>query len=476
MRSVLLAVAFLALPVPVCAAKATVAASVEFFDDYKVSDAVFTVSAVGDADDDTMQSTITRGEYGEPLAVFVDDTVGAIAAAGCEQVDATRVRCDALTPGPPADAEINLDGGPGNDHLYGGDGTALLAGGDGDDVLDGSQRHSGRLEGGPGADRLIGPAPSPHLPFGGPLADGGPGPDVITGNAVVTYADRTRPVRVDLRSSGPTQGERGEGDVISGPNAVIGGHGADTLIAGDSRAELMGGPGNDRLVGGPEGDELFGDAGADVLRGGAGDDELLAGTTRDGDTMHGGPGDDRFLPSPGPDVLAGDGGADTMTGVGRRDVVRARGGGPDEVACIAPPARVTVDRLDLVLGCPRARVFRRGSPRPRVTQIGSDDELDAPSAGRSARVAIGCPVDMPVPCVVQVRLRDQVGFAGSGRVVARPGFSVGGEILLTQRASHRARCSGRLRLGYAITYRAGDGTVLRLRRRHSEPVRRSTAC
>src|SRR5205823_1872437 len=83
-----------------CAAKATVAASVEFFDDYKVSDAVFTVSAVGDADDDTMQSTITRGEYGEPLAVFVDDTVGAIAAAGCEQVDATRVRCDAFTPGP----------------------------------------------------------------------------------------------------------------------------------------------------------------------------------------------------------------------------------------------------------------------------------------------------------------------------------------------------------------------------------------
>jgi Ca2+-binding RTX toxin-like protein len=365
-RTVLLVGVVFALPVPRCAAQATISGTRSFFENGRTTETVFTVSAVGDGADDAIRSTLLHDASGVADGAQVTDVAGAVASEGCEQVDPTTVRCVLPVMGPPPFIEIDLDGGPGNDLLVGDGVTEELRGGPGDDVLDGSRQPHGRLDGGPGADRLIAPAPTPSAPFGGPLMDGGAGADVMTGNGLVAYDGRQRGIRVDLRSRAPVQGAPGEGDVIDGPNGVIGGDGGDVLIAGKRRAELQGGDGADRLVGGPRSDVILGDAGSDVIRGGGGADELLGGNTRDGDRISGGPGADRVLASPGADVLTGNAGADSVLGVGRGDVVRVRGGGADIVACDHPPARAWVDGLDLVLGCPRATVSRRGVVRPRI--------------------------------------------------------------------------------------------------------------
>jgi hypothetical protein len=265
-------------------ARATISARSDFFGSERTGFTVFTVSAVGDAADDSLRSTLLHDADGEPDGAVVMDTAGAVAAEGCEQVDSTSARCVLPAMGPAPFVEVSLDGGPGNDRLVG-------------------------------------------------------------------------------------------------------------------------------------------------------------------------------------------------DGVGRADVARARGGGPDVVACHHTPARVVVDGFDLVLACPRATVSRHGTPRPRILEVGRDPNADAPADGRTAFLGAGCPVDMPVACVVDVRLRDSDGAAGHGHVVARPGFTVGATIALTRSASRRARCAGRLRLAYTLTFRTGDGTVVRLHRRHSEPVRqRSSAC
>lgn len=477
MRPVLVLVLLLALPVPTCMARATISARSDFHGSERTGFTVFTISAVGDDADDSLRSTLLHDANGEPDGALVTDAAGAVAAEGCEQVDSTSARCVLPAMGPAPFVEVSLDGGPGNDLLVGNGVTVELSGGPGADRLDGTLQPHGRLDGGPGVDRLVAPAPTAHAPFGGPLLNGGSGADTMTGNGLVAYDGGKRPVRVDLRSRAAVQGSPGEHDTIDGPTAVMGGDGADVLIAGDRRAELQGGAGDDRLVGGPRSDVILGDAGSDDIRGGGGADELLGGGTHDGDRLHGGGGADRLLACPGPDAMAGDGGADLIVGVGHADVVRVRGGGPDLVACDHPPARVVVDGLDLVLGCPRVRVSRRGVPRPRIMKVGRDPNADAPADGRTAFLGVGCPVDMPVVCVVEVRLRDRSGPAGHGRVVARPGFAVSGTIALTRSASRRARCAGRLRLAYSLTFRTGDGTVVRLHRRHSEPVRqRSSAC
>jgi hypothetical protein len=477
LRTVLLVGVLLALPVPRCAAQATISGTRSFFQNGRSTDTVFSVSAVGDGADDAIRSTLLHDASGVADGAQVTDVAGAVASEGCEQVDPTTVRCVLPVIGPPPFIEIDLEGGSGNDLLVGNGVTEELRGGPGDDVLDGSLQPHGRLDGGPGADRLIAPAPTASAPFGGPMLDGGAGADVMTGNGLVAYDSRKRGIRINLRSVAAVQGAPGEGDVINGPNGVIGSDGNDVLIAGSRRAELQGGNGDDRLIGGPRSDAILGDGGSDVIRGGGGADELLGGNTRDGDRIFGGPGADRLLASAGADVLTGGAGADSVMGVGSGDVVRVRGGGADIVACDHPPARAWVDGLDLVVGCPRATVSRRGAARPRILQVGRNPDNDAPADGSSAFVAIGCPVDMPASCAVDVRLRDHAGAAGDGRVVARPGFTVGGTIRLTRRASRRARCSGQLRLTYAITFRTAAGSEIRLHRRHSEPVRqRTSAC
>ncbi len=183
----------------------------------------------------------------------------------------------------------SLAGGPGRDELRGGDGDDTLRGDAGRDVL----------RGGAGEDELVGGT-------GRDVLDGGLGRDVVS------YAERVRPVRVDLTRSGA--GERGEGDRLRAVEGAVGGAGRDVLLgdAGPNRL-LAFAPG---LLPPRAGDRISGRGGDDVIEGDAGDDRLAGGAGADtitgrygDDVITAGDGDDLVLPSTGRhriDLGAGD--------------------------------------------------------------------------------------------------------------------------------------------------------------------------
>ena len=287
--------------------------------------------------------------------------------------------------GGPGDFDV-LVGGPGNDRIDGGPGAHDVAsyagtggavtidlqgqtvtgaegermrgiedavGGSGGDTLIGDPGTVNRLDGGPGADRLIAAGP-------GDLAFGGPGSDECGGG----FAAET--------SCGPTQGGGGTAvelySSIDGETSLIvtGSEGADAAVlshsggafsvqrlpggapilggdptspactAGPDAVTCMGrvtsilvslGGGNDSfLVGESVPSRVFsiidGGGGSDTLRGGRGDDVLYGGDDRDPDTLEGGGGHDvlygvnifhprkasgaaRMIGGPGNDLLIG---------------------------------------------------------------------------------------------------------------------------------------------------------------------------
>ncbi|HEX6713932.1 MAG TPA: thrombospondin type 3 repeat-containing protein [Thermoleophilaceae bacterium] len=114
-------------------------------------------------------------------------------------------------------------------------------------------------------------------------------------------------------------------------NPRAGTRAADALI-GTPLGDLLDGlAGNDRLVGGAGNDCLKGGAGNDRLDGGAGDDVLDGG--RGNDNLKGGPGKNRY------------------SGGAGNDVVNARNGVTETVACGGGRDVATVDRSDVTRTC-----------------------------------------------------------------------------------------------------------------------------
>jgi Ca2+-binding RTX toxin-like protein len=189
-------------------------------------------------------------------------------------------------------------------------GGLLVDVGDGDDVVDDSATRLGiTMDGGPGADTLLGGAgfdsisPGPGGRGDGDVLDGGAGRDVIS------YAARTTGVTIALDESMPS-GEPGEGDKVTGFEVAEGGAG-DDLILGTDVAEtidgragadtIRGAGGDDVLIGSRGNDDLAGGDGADGLAGEAGDDRLSGGAGND--ALYGGLGADQADGGPGDDVL-----------------------------------------------------------------------------------------------------------------------------------------------------------------------------
>jgi hypothetical protein len=211
-----------------------------------------------------------------------------------------------------------LEGGGGADLLEGGTGADALDGGDGNDQLNGAARNlvggDGKddLTGGPGADILLGGKGNDGL-------DGGPGPDDLSGQDgkdTVTYEDRTNPVFVTLDDEA-NDGEVGEHDNVRHDVEVI--------------------------IGGIAGDDLSGDADDNTVEGSTGED-LIDGTIEGGtreDLVDGKPEIDRLL------------GGDAA------DLVMARDGLADQVACGDGGDLAIVDDKDTVIDC--ETVARRGS-------------------------------------------------------------------------------------------------------------------
>jgi Ca2+-binding RTX toxin-like protein len=238
------------------------------------------------------------------------------------------------------------------DYLYGGGGNDLLFGNDGDDILQGSAGID-EMHGGIGDDLLRLSVPGELE--AGDILDGGAGFDRIgidgpggtfdlTGfdlgsiEGITTGTATARLTLAQFRALDEAIGSFAFADAgtlslngiatqifvqqfalangtnqidfrgFAGPVRVVGGTGADTIIAGATYASFMGGDGNDRLFGSPLGGFLDGGSGDDLLyslskqsdasialTGGDGNDGIyFAGAFNSYDSADGGAGIDTF--------------------------------------------------------------------------------------------------------------------------------------------------------------------------------------
>ncbi|RMG39418.1 MAG: hypothetical protein D6725_05225 [Planctomycetota bacterium] len=181
------------------------------------------------------------------------------------------------------DVTASLSGGSGRDTLASGAADDTLIGNAGDDVLRGGAG-SDRLFGGAGDDVLTGDV-------GADTLNGQGGGDALIetlgGNVVLTdtqlkAADIDIVVSVESATiAGDAGAQTLDARGFSGPVALDGKGGDDTLRGGDAADTLVGGDGADRLVGNGGDDSVDGGAGNDSLFGGAGDDTLGGGTGAD---------------------------------------------------------------------------------------------------------------------------------------------------------------------------------------------------
>lgn len=153
----------------------------------------------------------------------------------------------------------NAIGGPGDDVIHGNAAGNTIDAGAGNDVIDGGPGGRNQLFGGDGADSIVGGADFDQV-------NGNKGADTIDGGA-------------------------------GGDDWLLGGQGDDVILARAGSNILNGNLGRDTVTGG---------SGADVVRGGQGDDLLNAGAGNDhlygdlgNDMMSGGPGADVFHFAPG---------------------------------------------------------------------------------------------------------------------------------------------------------------------------------
>ena len=199
---------------------------------------------------------------------------------------------------------LALNGGPGTDRLSGPAGTNVWrvagpnSGGLNGSALAGPVTFAGteRLHGGVAADRFV-------MAVGGTLSsriEGGGGADALD------YSPWVSRVSVSLAAGTATAAAGG----IVSIERVTGGSGSDSLIGGLGADSLVGGPGNDTVNGGPGNDSLSGGTGNDWLDGGTGHDRLWgdAGTDR----LYGYTGNDSINGGPGNDFLHGEAGHDRL--------------------------------------------------------------------------------------------------------------------------------------------------------------------
>jgi Ca2+-binding RTX toxin-like protein len=163
-----------------------------------------------------------------------------------------------------------LDGGAGADRVVGGPGGGALVGGSGADTLIGGP--DGQLLAGDGLRQVTAP---PSTPNDTPVDTGPDGDDTIDGGAGVdtaTWAGRTTGVTVDLAAG--TGGSPGrDADRVTGVENAIGTKQADTLRGDGGPNDLDGNDGGRDTIDGLGGnDKLSADRG--VVRGGPGNDFL----------------------------------------------------------------------------------------------------------------------------------------------------------------------------------------------------------
>jgi len=331
---------------------------------------------------------------------------GYLTATGGVTVDLAQTGGQDVGGGAGADTLRNLGGVLGSsfaDTLTGGaNPREALFGGPGNDVLRAGSA-GGELHGDLGDDTLI----------------GGPGSDwALFGDNVLKLNlewlpnyRATSAVSVSLAISGPQAVGGGLGvDTLINIDNLRGSNFGDTLTGSEGANILAGDPGDDSLSGGGGADSLNGGFGRDTLSGGAGDDTLgdmgspgvmrggdgndsvlgslepetiegnagndtLDGSVIGGDTIRGGQGDDLIRGGQLADFLAGDRGADTLTGGAAADTFHAWSG-------------AGLDRVTDFNAAHGDRVFLLQGAAPAVSQVGADTVIDFGSGGQMVLVGV----------------------------------------------------------------------------------------
>lgn len=161
----------------------------------------------------------------------------------------------------------------------------------------------------------------------GVIASGGPGNDVLIGNAA-------------------SDGLYGGGSwSLDGVQDVSEDVGNDTVSGGDGHDVLTGDGGVDRLDGGADDDMIEGGAGNDVLVGGLGNDLLDGGA--DGDALAAGPGNDVLRVFNGKDVADAGPGNDEIYSLDGLFTITA----PSTIKCGAGTDWFEPEARDIVSGC-----------------------------------------------------------------------------------------------------------------------------
>jgi Ca2+-binding RTX toxin-like protein len=321
--------------------------------DVILSDADLIYAGMGD---DTVHATNNVavsifGGSGDDILLFEGAFVGQATLAGGSGDDL-------LGGGPASDF---LSGGTGEDTLLGGGGDDVLAGGVGGDVLDGGRfgrtaasyanaeeamradlldpaSNTGAAAGDSyiAIEALIGSAFNDTLVSAGGefTLEGGAGADQLIGRAAFNYAGYAGAlagVQADLLDPSGNTGDAA-GDVYDGIQGLVGSEFDDVLAGDDGQNRIGGGGGNDTIHGRGDSDNLLGGAGADLIDGGdgfdsvwgeAGDDTLLGGVNPD--ELVGGEGEDSLSGDDAADNLLGGAGNDTLAGGADDDNL---GGGP----------------------------------------------------------------------------------------------------------------------------------------------------
>jgi Ca2+-binding RTX toxin-like protein len=164
-------------------------------------------------------------------------------------------------------------------------GVVSIHGSTGDDVLVGGV-------GGAGADHVYGNAGNDTLYGEGAVnyLDGGPGADKLigkTGYSYASYADATAGVTVDLLDPAKNKGDAA-GDTYSNIHGVIGSNFNDVIVADNHGDIIRDGNGNDTINGGSGDDTIEVGNGHDVITVGSGKDDIYLGSGADTVTLGGG--------------------------------------------------------------------------------------------------------------------------------------------------------------------------------------------
>ncbi len=286
--------------------------------------------------DDTNNNVHVMTGTDGTVAVDIDGEMTAVEALD-EIMFALGAGNDVISIDSTVTANVQVDGGLGNDMIVSGGGNDVLVGGAGADTLIAgagddtlvSDEGNDELDGGSGDDTYF------FEHFSDKTLLDSEGIDTLNFARVAQGTGIVNGISIDLGiSDGTRQQVHSTGTIaLSGVyENVVGSTYRDKLV-GNSAANL--------LFGGVGDDSIEGSGGQDTILGGDGDDSVM-GSSSGGDTIDGGTGDDTILGGtggndsifggPGDDSIQGSGGDDTINAGDGNDSVQAGSGGSQSIS------------------------------------------------------------------------------------------------------------------------------------------------